>query len=108
MLDALTPVRLSLLRKISWLGGDRRLVGMAGLLCVTLGYTMFMGFGLYWGLFVLVPMCIFFGILWVARVMYTADPWMIDVVLRHFKYAKYYAPKSHLGKEPPNIRDFTK
>lgn len=103
-----TPVRLSLLRRIAWLGGDRRLVGLAGMLSLTLGYTMFVGFGLYLGLFVLVPGCIFFGVLWAAREMYAADPWMVDVILRHFKYAKYYAPKSHVGKETPNVRDYTK
>lgn len=83
-------------------------MGVAGLISGTLGYAMFNGFGPYWGLFVLVPMCIFFSVLWVAREMYKADPWMIDVVLRHFKYGKFYGHKSHVGKEPINIRDFTK
>lgn len=103
-----TPVRHSLLRRIAWLGGDRRLVGLMGIIGAALGWTMFVGFGLSYGLFVLFPGCIFLGVLWAARKMYAADPWMIDVILRHFKYVKYYAPKSHLGKEPPNIRDFTK
>jgi type IV secretory pathway TrbD component len=103
-----TPVRLSLLRRISWLGGDRRLVGMAGLLSATLGYTMFTGFGIDYGLPVLVPVVLFFVILWVARAMYAADPWMIDVGLRHLKYGKYYAPKSSYGKEQRQIRDFVK
>ncbi|AMR78035.1 VirB3 family type IV secretion system protein [Cupriavidus nantongensis] len=103
-----TPVRLSLLRRIAWLGGDRRLVGLMGILSVALGWTMFVGFGLSYGLFVILPVCLFFGVLWAARNMYAADPWMVDVILRHFRYAKYYAPKSHIGKEPPNVRDFTK
>lgn len=103
-----TPVRLSLLRRIAWLGGDRRLVGMAGLISVALGWTMFVGFGLSYGLFILVPGSLFLGVLWAARNMYSADPWMVDVILRHFKYAKYYSPKSHLGKSPSNIHDFSK
>lgn len=100
------PVRLSLLRRIAWFGGDRRLVGGVGLACAALGWTMFVGFGLSYGLFILVPGSIFLGVVWVARRMYAADPWMVDVGLRHLKYAKYYAPKSHLGKEHPNVRDF--
>jgi len=102
-----TPVRLSLLRRISWLGGDRRLVGLAAMLAVCLGWTMFTGYGLFLGLFVLVPAAIFFGTLWVARKMYAADPWMVDVLMRHFKYPKYIAPKTSLGKETPAIRDFS-
>lgn len=84
------------------------MVGMAGLIAAALGWTMFIGFGLDYGLCFLIPGSLFFGVLWAARKMYNADPWMIDVVLRHFKYAKYYAPKPHVGKTPINIRDFTK
>ncbi len=109
-MDALprAPVRQSLLRRIPWLGGDRRLVGMSGLIAVTLAWTMFAGFGFAYGLCVIVPACLFMGGLWVARRMYKADPWMLDLVIRHFRYAKYYVPKSHVGKSQPIIRDFTK
>lgn len=106
--QARAPVRKSLLRRIPWLGGDRRLVGMSGLIAVTLGWTMFAGFGFAYGLCFALPAALFFSGLWVARRMYKADPWMLDVVIRHFKYAKYYAPKTHVGKQTPVIRDFTK
>lgn len=102
------PVRHSLLRRIPWLGGDRRIVGMSGLLAATLGWTIFAGFGFLYGLSVIVPALLFFGGLWVAKRMYNADPWMLDLVIRHFKYAKYYAPKTHVGKALPSIRDFKK
>ena len=49
------PVRLSLLRRIAWFGGDRRLVGGVGIICAALGWTRFVGFGLSFGLFILVP-----------------------------------------------------
>lgn len=62
---------------------------------------MFVGFGLLYGLFILVPGSIFLGIVWVARKMYEADPWMIDVGIRHVKYAKYYAPSRTLAKNIP-------
>lgn len=101
-----TPVRHSLLRRISWLGGDRIMVGISGICCAALGFTMFVGFGLSFGAFVIVPCAIFFALLWVARKWYKADPWMLDVGKQHLKYAKYYAPKSHRGRMPPSVRDF--
>jgi type IV secretion system protein TrbD len=102
-----TPVRKSLLRKIAWLGGDRRLVGLSGLISVTLCWIMFNGFGFFYGISIALPALLFLGILWVAREAYKADPWMIDIVLRQFKYRKYYAPKSDLATEHPQVRDFT-
>lgn len=102
-----TPVRKSLLRKISWFGGDRRLIGFSGLVMISLGWTMFIGFGFFYGLFIAVPAVLFLGIVWVAREAYKADPWMVDVVLRQFKYRKYYAPKPDLGAVHPQVRDFT-
>lgn len=101
-----TPVRQSLLRRISWFGGDRRLVGFSALLLFLLGWTMFMGLGMFYGLPVLFPLGMFTLILWVARKMNDADPWMIDVALRQFKYRKYYAPKPSLRAEHPQVRDF--
>ncbi len=82
------------------------MVGISGICCAALGFTMFVGFGLSFGAFVIVPGAIFFALLWVARKWYKADPWMLDVGKQHLKYAKYYAPKPHRGRMPPSIRDF--
>lgn len=102
------PVRKSLLRnKIAWLGGDRRLVGFTALVTVLMGWTMFVSFGLFWGLPIIVPSIVFLGILWVARQAYAADPWMLDVLMRQNKYRRYYAPKSSPGVKHPRIRDFS-
>lgn len=101
------PVRKSLLRRISWLGGDRRVVGVAGIACAALGWTMFVGFGLSYGLFAIIPALIFFGVLWVSREAYKADPFMIDVMLRQFKYRKYLAPKCDVGQIASAVRDYT-
>ncbi len=70
------------------------------------GVTMFRGFGFYYGLPILVPLALWAALLWLAREMNKADPYMIDVVLRQFKYRRYYAPKSDLGVEHPQIRDY--
>lgn len=101
-----SPVRRSLLRRIVWFGGDRRLVGFSALLLFCLALTIFMGFGFFYGLPFIVPLVFFVGILWVAREANKSDPWMIDIVMRQFKYRKYYAPKPDLGTEHPQVRDF--
>lgn len=101
-----TPVRISLLRKITWFGGDRRLVGFAALVLFIIGWSMFMGFGFFYGIPIIVPALFFSAILWVARQFETADSWMVDIGLRQLKYRKYYAPKPDMGVPHPSIRDF--
>ena len=100
------PVRLSILRRITWFGGDRRIVGGSALLLFLVGVIMFRGFGLDYGLPIFLPLMFWMGVLWLAREMNKADPYMVDVVLRQFKYRKYYAPKADLGVEHPQIRDY--
>lgn len=101
-----SPVRRSLLRRITWFGGDRRLVGGSGLLLFMVGIIMFMGYGFFYGLSIIVPLGFFVIILWVAQEAGKSDPWMVDVVLRQFKYRKYYAPKPDLGTLHPQVKDF--
>lgn len=100
------PVRRSLLRKITWFGGDRRLVGFAALLLFIIGWTLFMGYGFFFGIPILAPSALFSAILWVARQADKSDPWMVDIVMRQFKYRRYYAPKPDLGVEHPQVRDY--
>lgn len=100
------PVRKSLIRRINWLGGDRRVVGFSGLLLFLLSWTMFMGLGFMYGLSLFLPAVIFFAIVWIARMANKADPYMFDVVMRQFKYKKYYAPRPDIGVEHPQIKDF--
>lgn len=101
-----SPVRRSLLRRITWFGGDRRVVGFGGLLLILLGWTLFVGYGFFFGLPFIVPVALFILLLWVAQEMNKADPFMVDVVLRQFRFRKYYAPKSDLGLEHPQVRDY--
>lgn len=102
-----TPIRKSLLRHITWLGGDRRIVGISAFVLVLLGYTLFYSYGIFYGVPFIVPLVFFLVILWVARAMHKADPFMVNIMLRQFRYAKYYAPKSDLRVEHPEVRDFT-
>lgn len=105
-MNARSAIRKSLLRRITWLGGDRRVVGFFGLLLFLLGWTMFMGFGFYFGLPIAIPLVFFIVVLWVARQLNSADPFMVDIAIRQFRYRKYYAAKPDLGVEHPVVRDF--
>lgn len=100
-----SPVRRSLLRRIPWFGGDRRLVGFSALLLFCLTWAMFMGLGILYGLTIMLPLSLFMAVLWVARQAYKSDSWMIDVMLRQFKYRKYYAPHPDVGVPHPQVRD---
>lgn len=100
------PSRKSLTRQIAWFGGDRMLVGGAGLLLSVVGITMFRGFGILYGLSIIIPVVCWFGVIWVARLMFKADPLMLKVIKRQFRYREVYAPKSDLGVAHPQIRDF--
>lgn len=101
-----TPIRKSILRRITWMGGDRRVVGFCGLLLFCIGITLFMGFGFFYAIPIIVPFVLFIAVLWVAKQANDSDPFMIDVVLRQFRYRKYYAAKPDLGTEHPEVRDF--
>lgn len=101
-------VRKSLLRVITWYGGDRRIVGSAGLVLFLIGYTMFTGLGFFYGLSIILPSGLFLAVLWVAREASKKDPYMVDVMIRANNYRAYYAPKSHIGVEHRQVRDFTK
>lgn len=100
-------IRKSLLRRITWFGGDRRIVGFSGLLYLLTGVMMFRGFGLMYGISIAVPVLLWIGTVWVAREMYQADPWMLDILIRHvFRYKSYYAAKPDHGTEHPMVQDF--
>jgi type IV secretory pathway TrbD component len=105
-MDLRAPIRKSILRKITWMGGDRRLVGFSGLLLFCISWTMFMGFGFMWGLPILVPFVLFALVIWVARLANNSDSFMVDVVLRQFKYRKYYSARPDFGTSHPEIRDY--
>lgn len=100
------PVRKALLRKIAWFGGDRRLVGASALIFGSLSWTLFYVYGIFWGIPFAGPGVVFLALLWVARKAYEADPYMVDVVMRQFKYNKFYAAKSDIGVNHPEIKDF--
>jgi len=101
-----SPIRKSLLRRISWFGGDRMLVGSSGMTLLLVGVVMFRGFGILYGLTVIVPVVLWVAVLWVAREAFKADPFMVLVVLRQFRYRKFYAAKPDLGIQHPEVKDY--
>ena len=82
------------------------MVGGGALVLAMVGVAMFRGFGIYYGVPFLVPIALWMALLWLSREMNKADPYMIDVVLRQFKYRRYYAAKPDVGVEHPQIRDY--
>ncbi len=105
-MQQLAPTRSSLLRKIAWLGADRRLVGVNALINILVCVAMLKGWGMLYGVSFAVPAAIFFCFLWAAREMYKSDPWMVDVGLRQLRYRKYYAPKPSAGMPHPPVKDY--
>lgn len=104
--DTRTPARKSLQRRIAWFGADRLWVGGSGLLLGVVGVTMFRGFGFFYAMPIIVPCVLWALLVWVGREMYKADPYMIEVLYRHFQYRRWYAPKSDLGVDHPQIHDY--
>lgn len=102
-----SPVRKSLFRKITWFGGDRRIVGMGALMLGMVCASLFFGYGFMYGLTVIGPGGCFMIILWIARQANASDPFMMDILLRQRRYKSFYAAKPSLRTEHPQIRDFS-
>lgn len=82
------PIRRAGNRTTLFLGGDRELVMLAGLLAFALIFSaqewiaFFFGIGLW------------FGALYLLRLMAKSDPRMRQVYLRHRRYKAFYPPRS--------------
>lgn len=99
-----TPIRLSLIRRHSFMGGDRQLVIGSVFLSVLFGWVVTNGFGVWFG--VPVAFVIAGGGIWVGREVYKADPYALSCWQRHLKYKRYYAPRGHRNVDLPAIKDF--
>ncbi len=84
----LTPVRRVGSRTNLFMGGDRELVMLSGLMA---GALVFSAMELR---ATVVGLLLWFGALWALRVMGKSDPRMRHVYLRHRRYATYYAPRA--------------
>ena len=104
----LAPIRKSLLRRITWYGGDRRLIGVSGLILIMMTFTIIVGYGFFDGLpYLLFTVLLFGALLWFAKSINEADPWMVDITIRSLsKYKKYYPAHSDIGVAHPEVRDF--
>lgn len=99
-----TPIRLSLIRQHSFMGGDRQLVIGTIFLSILFCWVVTNGFGFIYGL----PIGLIIAVagIWVGREVYKADPYALNVWRRHLKYTRYYAPRGHRNSKLPAIRDF--
>lgn len=82
------PIRRAGNRDNLWMGGDRELVMFSGLLAFALIFSALELKAFIAGL------VLWFGSLYVFRLMAKADPKMRFVYLRHRKYKAYYPPRS--------------
>jgi len=82
------PIRRAGNRDNLWMGGDRELVMFSGLLAFALIFSALEVRATIAGL------VLWFGSLFVFRLMAKADPKMRFVYLRHRKYKEYYPARS--------------
>lgn len=86
------------------MGGDRRVVGSAVLLGVVMGWLLINAYGAWVG--VPVGATIWVMGVWAGREMFKADPYALEIWLRHMKYRKFYRGRAHHASEVPVVRDF--
>ncbi len=82
------PIRRAGNRENLFMGGDRELVMLSGLLA---GALIFSAQELRASVF---GICLWFGALFVARLMAKADPKLRYVYMRHLRYKTYYPARS--------------
>ncbi|MFI3270754.1 MAG: conjugal transfer protein TrbD [Pseudomonadota bacterium] len=82
------PIHASMNRANLFMGGDRELVMFSGLLACALVFSAQTWIAtLYGGL-------LWFGALFVLRLMAKSDPFLRHVYLRHRMYQRYYSARS--------------
>ncbi|MGS0741428.1 VirB3 family type IV secretion system protein [Glaciimonas sp. GG7] len=98
------PVRLSLIRRQTWMGGDRRIVGVGMIIGILLGWMLMNSYGWFYAL----PIGAFFwlGGIWMGRELVASDPYAFDVWRRHIRYKKYYSAGAHHASPVPKVKDF--
>lgn len=101
-----SPVRLSLLRKHTWFGGDRMVVGLFISVAVMFGWLLTNAYGYLIGIGVGATFWI--GGTWVGRELYKADPYAFEIWRQQLKYRRFYAGRAHHAAEIPQVRDFIK
>ncbi len=99
-----SPVRLSLIRKHTWMGGDRQVVGLSILIAVLLGWMLTNAYGILYG--IPVAVAVWIPGVWAGQEMYKADPYAFAIWQRHNKDRRYYAARAHYAEELPVVKDF--
>ena len=82
------PIRRVANRENLFMGGDRELVMFAGLLSAALIFSAQEMRATVYGIL------LWFGALYVFRLMAKTDPKLRQIYLRHRRYKAYYAPRS--------------
>ncbi len=102
----LTPVAIhaSLVRPLSFMGGERNLVVGGLLFCVYLAFVFSMRYGIWYG----VPGSGLAWVIWLGlmRRMAIADPMMWQVLKRHRKYKAFYPARGRMNAPLRAYKDF--
>lgn len=86
------------------MGGDRRIIGLSILFAVLLGWVLVNSYG--WLFAVPISAGIWLGGTWVGREIVKADPYALDIFVRHIRYRKYYPPTAKHDVPVPPVKDF--
>lgn len=91
-------------RIIMFMGGERKLVILSGMLSGYMSYLLSFRFNVFLGLGVGVALWCF--CLYLLRKMANADPQMWQVFNRHLKYKAFYPARGRFDAVQPTLRDF--
>lgn len=97
-------IHASLVRPLTFMGGERNLVLGGGLFCAYLAFIFSLRYGIWYGL----PLSGACWFVWISlmRKMGNHDPMMWQVVKRHRKYRGYYPARGRMDAKLRAYKDF--
>lgn len=97
-------IHASLVRVLTFLGGERNLVVGGGLFFAYLGFILTMRFGIWFG----IPIAGACWFIWLAALQKMAekDPMMWQVIKRHRKYRAFYPARGRMDAKLRAYKDF--
>jgi type IV secretory pathway TrbD component len=101
---AKVTIHASLVRPLSFMGGERGLVLGGLLFCMYLAFVLSMRYGVWYG----IPGSALAWVLWLGlmRRLAVADPMMWQVLKRHRKYKAFYPARGRMNAPLRAYKDF--
>lgn len=97
-------IHASLVRVLTFLGGERGLVIGGGFFCAYLAFIFSLRYGPWYG----VPLAGACWFVWIAglRKMASKDPMMWQVIKRQWRYRSYYPARGRMNAKLRSYKDF--